>query len=91
MNCFAARQGSADSQVYGGKDSLHGAEMKALLLGQLYVGPIMACCHYSASNVLFSVVLFCGFAGMHLKKIMFCLPHQDLLAKIDCHRLCLLK
>jgi hypothetical protein len=39
MNCFAARQGSADSQVYCGKDSPHGAEMKALLLGQLYVGP----------------------------------------------------
>jgi hypothetical protein len=27
------------SRCSGGKDSLHGAEKKALLLGQLYVGP----------------------------------------------------
>ena len=39
-------------------------------------------CHlYSAINVLFSVVLRSGFAGMHLKK-MWSSPHQDLHAKI---------
>ena len=44
----------------GGKDSLHGAEKKALLLGQIYVGPNSLWTPfvtvYSTINVLFSVV-----------------------------------
>ena len=64
----------------GGKDSLHGAEKKALLLGQLYVGPnsfVGTVCHrYSAIHVLFGVVLCSGFAGMYpkRKKVYFTPP-----------------
>ena len=39
MNGFASKQGPLIASCSSSKGSLHGAEKKALLLEQLYVGP----------------------------------------------------
>ena len=84
MKCFAARQGSADSQVQHDKDSLHGAEKKALLLGQLYVGlnslwePVVTV----IVQLMYCLVLCCCLAGIHPPQKTQALPHQDLHAKM---------
>ena len=48
----------------GGKDSLHGAEKKALLLGQLYVGPNSLCAPLVTVIVqfMYCLVLCCAVA-----------------------------
>ena len=55
------------------KDSLLGAEKKALLLGQLYVGPNSLWAPFVTVIVqsMYCLVLCCGFAGMHPN---FCSP-----------------
>ena len=75
MNSFAARRVSADS---------HGAERKALLLGQLYVGLNSLRAPFVTVIVQLTccLVLCSGFAGMQLKKKWVGLPHQDAHAKI---------
>ena len=50
----------------GGKDSLHGAEKKALLLGQVYVCPnsLWAPFATTIAQLMYCLVLCSGFAGM---------------------------
>jgi hypothetical protein len=50
-----------------GKDSLHGVEKRALLLGQLYVGPNSLWAPFLTVIVqlMNCLVLCCAFAGIH--------------------------
>ena len=61
-----------------GKNSLHGAEKKALLLGQLYVDPESLWESYVTVVVqLMYCLVFCScFAGMQQQQKMLSLPHH---------------
>ena len=82
MNCFTARLLTA--RCSSCKDSLHGAEKKALLLGQLYVGPNSLWEPFVTVIVqlMHCLVLCCGFAGMHLKNILGVCPTKIYMLKL---------
>jgi hypothetical protein len=68
MNCFAARQEAPlIARCNNGKDSLHGAEKKTLLLGQLYVGldSLSAAFVTIIAQLMYCLVLCSCFAGMN--------------------------
>ena len=64
MNCFTDKA-PLIARCSDGKDSLHGAEKKALLLGQLYVGPNSLWAQFVTVKVqlMYGLMLCSDFAG----------------------------